>query len=315
MDCDSSSCLWVCCSDGYGGQVCLLDLEHSTQPQIVANITVSDSKIMCVASIPNTKEEEEKREKGRETNATNHHPPLEHREVTVVDSIRSSDSSSGLSHESVSRSSSSTSEGRGFEESIEGGSEVHRHKQFGEREAEEEGLGDSTGSCRLTPVTRESEFKQNSDAKRVDVSDKEAVSFIDRQEADVYPSRDSSPSPPLRLRRVRSNSAPDLEALLEPSVRQEEEQLAQPTYKQTPQPNQEVTTLSVDRPQTKAWSPLTLRPSNIVEVLPEGSSSECSCMWLGTEGGCIHIYTAGNNLRSRSKRRTLELSTPVHCIR
>lgn len=52
MDSTSSSCLWVCCSDGIGGQVSLLSLHPSAMPQIAANITLSDSRITCITAVP-----------------------------------------------------------------------------------------------------------------------------------------------------------------------------------------------------------------------------------------------------------------------
>lgn len=52
MDSSSSSCLWVCCSDGLVGQVSLLSLHPSAMPQIAANITLSDSRITCITAVP-----------------------------------------------------------------------------------------------------------------------------------------------------------------------------------------------------------------------------------------------------------------------
>ena len=74
----STSCLWVCCSDGHSGQVCLIDLHNSTKPHQIVNITVCDSPILCMTSIstcgkgvnpqkvPTGEEEEEEGEEGGE---------------------------------------------------------------------------------------------------------------------------------------------------------------------------------------------------------------------------------------------------------
>ena len=65
--------------------------------------------------------------------------------------------------------------------------------------------------------------------------------------------------------------------------------------------------------EARIWSPLTLRPSTLEEV----GVSLGSCdhrMWLGTERGELHIYSSGNNLRSRSNRQTVQLSSAIHCI-
>ncbi len=65
----------------------------------------------------------------------------------------------------------------------------------------------------------------------------------------------------------------------------------------------------------KVWSALTLRPS-VLEG--EGGGVEgCrgDCMWLGTEGGQLHVYRVGDNLRCRTQRKTVELGAAVCCLR
>ncbi len=400
VDCESTNCLWVCCSDGFGGQVCLLNLEHSTQPQLVANITVSDSQILCIAAIPCPEGEEGEEcaivpdgetaeyvslqpvtdslrssgsavasidEGGTEaqllpsvtySNHVNEESPLLIASDTPRDSLPSSDTSSDLSSKgSVSRTPSSASEvfsgkkddaqtfqeEEGEEEEGEGEREGEEEEGEGEREGEEEEeKGKEEGEERrgsyrdgsvspdsLEVLTRGlSRDESGSRKDPVSVEDGEAAAgnaypFLrGRERAELFqrPSRSSFPIPPPGFRRVRSNSAPpdpdrgaDLASGLRVPARELEDisrSPSPPLSHPTPVKN----SLSVDPRTTKAWSPLTLRPSSKLEG---GSPSDrgFSCVWLGTEGGQIHVYSAGNNLRSRSKRQTVEMGAPVYCIR
>ena len=114
-----------------------------------------------------------------------------------------------------------------------------------------------------------------------------------------------------RFHRVRSNSAPDLLNVLAGDspvdvFRRVEERAG--------------TSLSPPPPgDSKFWSPLTLRspPSRDTEEKDASAPPEDpgSSMWLGTEGGQILVYSPGSNLRSRSNRSTIQLPAAVHCIR
>ena len=44
--------MWVCRSDVYGGQVCLLHVEPQNKLRLMASITVCSSQIRCIAAIP-----------------------------------------------------------------------------------------------------------------------------------------------------------------------------------------------------------------------------------------------------------------------
>lgn len=65
----------------------------------------------------------------------------------------------------------------------------------------------------------------------------------------------------------------------------------------------------------KVWSALTLRPAMLEGG--EGGVASCqgNCMWLGTEGGQLHVYRVGDNLRCRTQRMTVELGAAVTCLR
>jgi len=52
IDNSYSDSLWVCRSDIYGGQVCLLHVESQNKLRLMASITVCSSQIHCIAAIP-----------------------------------------------------------------------------------------------------------------------------------------------------------------------------------------------------------------------------------------------------------------------
>ena len=52
IDNSCSNSLWVCRSDVYGGQVCLLHVESQNKLRLMASITVCSSQIHCIAAIP-----------------------------------------------------------------------------------------------------------------------------------------------------------------------------------------------------------------------------------------------------------------------
>ncbi len=110
------------------------------------------------------------------------------------------------------------------------------------------------------------------------------------------------------ISRVRSNSVPpylDVDQVLESSS------MRVPSPATGQHNNNATDTTTCNDTSRRVWSALTLRPSAL-EGVERGSAH---CMWLGTEDGQIHLYGAGDNLRSRSNRRTLELNSAVHCIR
>ena len=102
------------------------------------------------------------------------------------------------------------------------------------------------------------------------------------------------------LNRVRSNSAPPY-----PDTALEDVRVPSPAT------GQHCTSAHSSGTSRKPCSALTLRPLSL-----EGEEKGCEySMWLGTEGGQVYIYQAGDNLRCRSNRRTVDLGSAVHCIR
>ena len=316
MDCDSSSCLWVCCSDGYGGQVCLLDLQPSTQPHLVTNITISDSKILCIAAVPlSTRDDTPLGEVIAEivTRSTSCTIMKEEGEEEEMDSTDSSisDTSSELSHTSVSRTGSSASEYKcSREETLlakeEGSSSPLlsgrlRSKHDDREEKEEEDGGDEdifhsvsepieSPESSLDCVNNTTSTTNSSRATRG--NEQGVVLPFERQSRTVAPTQ-------LRkevIRRVRSNSAPP----------DPERPLTSRSHPSALNDSHKNATSSITR---KIWAPLTLRPGSMTDT------SVGKSMWLGTEAGNLYIYSTGNNLRSRTNRQTVNLPAAVHCIR
>lgn len=121
----------------------------------------------------------------------------------------------------------------------------------------------------------------------------------------LQPATESMPTAKSNFHRVRSNSAPSFP---------DPQTIAQEIAKKNPSPL--INSSGGQGPKrsestSRLWSPLSLIQSDL-DV--EGGGRD-HCMWLGTEGGQILIYSAGSNLRSRSSRDCVELPAPVHCVR
>ncbi|XP_067101745.1 rho guanine nucleotide exchange factor 17-like [Osmerus mordax] len=70
--CPDSSCeVWVCNSDGYVGQVCLLNIKD--EPTVEACIAVCSARIICIAAVPGLKG----RERVAEPSSAMPHPPAD----------------------------------------------------------------------------------------------------------------------------------------------------------------------------------------------------------------------------------------------
>ena len=232
------------------------------------------------------------------------------KEATGTDSIDSSisDTSSELSHASFSRTESSASEYQCTQEgallSADEGSGGSPHPLEGVAPRGSDEGGDDISHSESTPKLMMQSPENGLGGVPVTTDSRDPAEGIEDQVFSFkHQSRSVDPSHlSAAFCRVRSNSAPpDPDRILtngsngiHPSIFD--------TSHQNP-------TTSV----TKVWGPLTLRPSSTVG---ENSSTGSSCsMWLGTQAGNLFIYSAGNNLRSRSNRRTMEMPAAVHCIR
>lgn len=315
--------------------MCLLNLEHSTDPQLVANITVSDTQILCIAAIPYSEEEEEEEMNSlqSETSITASHgeesQPIacQVNEETIVSDVArdllpsSDDTCSDMSSQvSVSRTPSSASEvlaeGKDLAQRFQEEEEERNQEESESPESLDKLLNgspmDGDGAPRIPALTLHPAEGSMESSRFPFPGGKEGAELY------LRPSRSAFPTPPQGFCRVRSNSAPpDPDRGGESSgLKLPEQDLTKVSRSPSPpltHPIPPKSSLAVDPRMTKAWSPLTLWSSKLEGGGPLNEGYRC--MWLGTEGGQIHIYTAGNNLRSRSKRQTLEMGSPVHCLR
>ena len=295
VDSDSTHNLWVACCDGYGGQVCLLDLHTSTQPHMVANITVSDSKILCISAVPT--EDEAGGDTQREEERLPLADEIEEGDVPAEAPLDNcADSGLDVTHPGL--------DGKT--------SQSLPRALRGSLVASFSSDSSSTGrSVSRTPSINST----RSEEPRADTcSDVEMVGVA----SDVL---DAGPTPSDRFRghdeggqrkkngfhRVCSNSAPDLLKVVaggsptEEVFRRNVERVA--------------TSLSPPPPvDSKFWSPLTLHPGPLEGDKGEASEGRRTSMWLGTEGGQILVYSPGSSLRSRSNRTTIHLPAAVLCI-
>ena len=296
---ESSSCLWLCCSDGFGGQVCILDLQESTQPQVVANITVSDSPILSVAPIPtkfgsdvrplvaaamSPKREGVEKKGDTEKNTLLLGPTISITSVTSSESRNSSNSSmSPDGHVTMSRDSSISS----IEDAITI-SKTESHVGL------ENGNGTVLQNGHVSVV--------NSPRKAPDIVEQTLRTMAKQRK---HGDKLSSPNIKSGFRRVRSNSAPsfpDAQTIAQEVSKIIPSPLVGPGGGQGPKRSESTSRL---------WSPLSL----LLSDLDIGDGGRDHCMWLGTEAGQILIYSAGSNLRSRSNRECLSLPASIHCIR
>ena len=293
---ESTSCLWLCCSDGFGGQVCILDLQQSTQPQVVANITVSDSPIMSAAAVPTkfgtdvrsfatgAKNREDVLKEEKEREALQLGPTIS---ITSVTSSESNSSGSHDSHVITSRDSSVSS--------VDGAITIAKCESNVRMENGNE------------PTLQNGYvIDETLPRKGPDVVE-DSLNAVAKQSK---PLKDLSPVGGKRgFRRVRSNSAPsfpDPQTIAQEIAKKSPSPLVNPGEGQVPKRSESTSRL---------WSPLSLLRSNLDEEEGGGGEGCDHCMWLGTESGRILIYSAGCNLRSRSNRECLSLPASIHCIR
>lgn len=289
----------MCCSDGFGGQVCILDLQQSTQstrPQVVANITVSDSPILCAAAIPtkygksvrpltaaapSSKIERTEEKVEVSSDKLQLGPTISVTSVTSSES-RSSFNSSGShdSHVPMSRDSSVSS----MDDAVAIlKTESHVGLDNGNENLIQNGHGSDEKSLGRGPDVVEETL--NAMAK--------------------HKLKESMPMAKSGFRRVRSNSAPSFP---------DPQTIAQEVAKKNPSPL--VNTSGGRGPKrSESTSHLSSPLSLIQSDLDVEGGGRDHCMWLGTEGGQILIYSARSNLRSRSSRECVKLPAPVHCIR
>ena len=331
--------------------MCLLDLETSTRPHMVANITVSDSKILCIAAVPSPVEAARSRgpdseeQEGSGMTSLLMESEVEDQAIPIKDLCVQNDENSipiegqeipnGDNGGHVERGDVLMTELRGVpedkEESLElcgsdsahpaPGHESRPHSRQGSATPSfsSECSSDITGlSISRTPsMASNHSDRQSSPDKSVRSEVTRRVSHIAGMVSEVldaipaFGSRDKLPAAREKNGFHRVRSN-SVPDLTKMAVLNCPD--LPPDAYRTSQ-DRVTTSLSPSHHiDTKFWSPLTLRPSASGQKAvnkPPGGSS----MWLGTEGGKILVYSAGSNLRSRNNRHTVQLPAPVHCIR
>ena len=264
--------------------MCLLDLQTSTRPHMVVNITVSDSKILCISPVPlRDSSSEEDRPltslslRSDSTAVTNLDVPLEDCADQEQDTQLNLPSKMINSMPRDIRGSLVAS----FSSNSSSTASISRSPSIASTRSETHPADDLVGvaSPDLPP-------------------DPAPLGFGGREDGGTRKRNG--------FHRVCSNSAPDLLKVVSETSPTEE------GYRKGAERG--ATSLSPPLPlETKFWG---LRSPPIVEGGGEevGGAGGCS-MWLGTEGGQILVYNPGSNLRSRSNRCTLQLHSAIHCIR
>ena len=282
--------LWVACCDGYGGQVCLLDLQTSTRPHMVANITVSDSKILCISAVPLRDSADEDSDRPptslslvSDSPSANLDVPLEDGTGPVV-----SPELAGKITQSMPR-------------DIRG-SLIASFSSDSSSTTPSLSRSPSLTSTRSEPRTDDVMVGVSPTPLPIDPTPIHQMAFGGREEGN---SRKKN-----GFHRVCSNSAPDLLKVVAAEGSPTEEEFRKGGERGA-------TSLSPPPPiDSKFWK---LRSPPIVEGLTKEESGveegRGSSMWLGTEGGQILVYHPGSNLRSRSNRCTIHLPASVNCIR
>ena len=269
--------------------MCLLDLQTSTRPHMVANITVSDSKILCISPVPQQDSDE------RSTSPTS---IVSHDTSTVqlengMGPITNLDAPlEGVPPELVGKMTQS------MPRDIRG-SLVTSFSSDSSSTTPSLSRSPSLTSTRSEPRADDIIGGVSPSTPPVDSTPLHQISFGGRE--------DGTPRKRNGFHRVCSNSAPDLLKVVAADTSPTEER-----YRK-----EGATSLSPPPPiDPQYWK---MRSPPIVEGLTKEESGveegRGSSMWLGTEGGQILVYHPGSNLRSRNNRCTIALPASVHCIR
>ena len=268
--------------------MCLLDLQSSTRPHMVANITVSDSKILCISSVPLWDVLEDNEDERS-------HSVMESDDLVGIRDIPL-DNRDGLEDGLHPGMGSKTTQSMPRDLR---GSLVASFSSDSGSTSRSISRTPSVSSTRSEPRTDTPTLPSNIVGIASDILDTDSTPIRFRghdNETTVGSGRKRN-----GFHRVCSNSAPDLlkvvseSSAMEGGFRKREECGA--------------TSLSPPPPvDSKLWSPLTL-------VEEDKQEDKGTSMWLGTEEGQILVYSAGSNLRSRSNRCTIHLPAAVHCIR
>lgn len=270
--------------------MCLLDLNSSTRPHMVSNITVSDSTILCITAVPLSDETDGAAD-----------DPVGIRDVPLDNVAEGLKSGQDTGH---------TKLGNKTTQSMPRDLRGSLMTSFSSDSS-------STGSISRSPSLSSTRSEPRTDAPSPadplpDVVGVDMLDSVGSRGSGFRGHDETTIRSPRRngFHRVCSNSAPDLLKVISESSPMEEGYRGEG--------GRGATSLSPPPPvDPKFWSPLTLRPPQVQQR--EGGRGSPTAggvsMWLGTESGTILVYSHGSDLRSRNNRHTLQLHSAVHCIR
>nr|XP_032812502.1 rho guanine nucleotide exchange factor 17 [Petromyzon marinus]XP_032812503.1 rho guanine nucleotide exchange factor 17 [Petromyzon marinus]XP_032812504.1 rho guanine nucleotide exchange factor 17 [Petromyzon marinus] len=280
---DHSSEVWVCNSDGYVGQVCLLSVRPD--PMVEACIAVCSARILCIAPVPGL---------GRGTRDR----PASHRPLPEIPSSDDIGSPPALDPAAVATSSSSSSSSSSSPSQLQAGEQ--RPPRVGAAgnpfasDAEE-----SEGEA-LSPTSRPR----------------------GRGSKQPGGARDGRPDFTLSLDDRTASKDPGAETTSSDDEHEDPARPSISSACSAFQPVASAGSIAVVTAAAAAAADgramrRTSRGSfqaSLEELLSMDPEAHTSSMWLGTEDGCIHVYQSSDNIRNRKNSLKMQHPAAVMCI-
>ncbi|CAM9537855.1 unnamed protein product [Lampetra planeri] len=317
--------VWVCNSDGYVGQVCLLSL--TPEPIVEACIAVCSARILCIAPVPALQQPPTG---SVDSGGSREGAPLPDSPLRRLPTIASEEDLVSHRH----RHRDEHGDERRDEESS---SALHicigdaapaeplpiavrreRHTSAPgagrARHRRHAGCGGASGGVACNPFESEDSGEEEEEEEE-DEDEEEELEELEEDEAGSWGPHIEPSLAALReelsggghVTPEESSSSDDDEEEEE----EEEEGGAGNPFPPTPPPNP----FTVDPPGSARSPPLGgfTRPGPDEASCPKPEPFQGS-VWLGTEDGCIHIYQSSDTIRHRKKSLKLQHSAAVTCI-
>uniref|UniRef100_S4RY97 Rho guanine nucleotide exchange factor 17 n=1 Tax=Petromyzon marinus TaxID=7757 RepID=S4RY97_PETMA len=293
---DHSSEVWVCNSDGYVGQVCLLSVRPD--PMVEACIAVCSARILCIAPVPGL---------GRGTRfaqprpaASPPHPtrhgsaprrdrPASHRPLPEIPSSDDIGSPPALDPAAVATSSSSSSSSSSSPSQLQAGEQRPPRvgaagNPFASDAEESEVKRRSQLWPRCTALTQFSRAPSVDDRTASKDPGAETTSSDDEHEDPARPSISSACSAFQPVASAGSIAVVTAAAAAAADGR------------------------AMRRTSRGSFQ------ASLEELLSMDPEAHTSSMWLGTEDGCIHVYQSSDNIRNRKNSLKMQHPAAVMCI-
>ncbi|XP_061408611.1 rho guanine nucleotide exchange factor 17-like [Lethenteron reissneri] len=313
--------VWVCNSDGYVGQVCLLSL--TPEPIVEACIAVCSARILCIAPVPAL----QKPPTGSvDSGGSREGVPLPDSPLRRLPTIASEEDLVSHRHRNEHRDEESSSAlhicigdaapaeplpiaVRRERHASAPGAGRARHRRLA-------GRGGASGGVACNPFESEDSGEEEEEEEEEDEDEEEEE--LEELEEDEAGSWGPHIEPSLAALRVEELSGgghvtPEESSSSDDDEEEEEEEEggAGNPFPPTPPPNP----FTADPPGSARSPPLGgfTRPSPDEASCPKPEPFQGS-VWLGTEDGCIHIYQSSDTIRHRKKSLKLQHSAAVTCI-